>query len=97
MSATEVTRVSVKTRYVFKFLKRFSIKLLGGDLEISVVGGRFRYIAFLFHVNLGDPTDVTIVQSLMGKIVTNCDSLGCIKIETINTDNYPCARLWREP
>jgi hypothetical protein len=40
---------------------------------------------------------VTIVQSLMGKIVTNCDSLGCMKIETINTDIYPSARLWGEP
>jgi hypothetical protein len=31
------------------------------------------------------------------KIVTNCDSLGCIKIETMNTEKYPCARLWGEP
>ena len=31
------------------------------------------------------------------KIVTNCDSLGCIKIETINSDNYHCAWLWAGP
>ena len=42
----------------FNFYKPFSYKLLGGNLEISVVGGTFRYIAFLFHTNLGDPTEM---------------------------------------
>ncbi len=45
-------------RFVFKFLKLFSIKLLGGDLEISVGGGRFRYKTISFHVNWGDPTEM---------------------------------------
>jgi len=49
--ATESHKGDGEIRFVFKFLKLFSIKLLGGELEISVGGGRFRYKTISFHVN----------------------------------------------